>query len=182
VTESILKGIGELTTSALELISSTDFDGDNISKDALEHLGTLIRINHGFLVTLGVSHPRLDRVCELVNFTDIGWTKLTGAGGGGCAITVFRPDVNPETIKELKQQFAAEGFELYETVLGADGVGVLWPAVFRKDANDKSGEEVDQEMFENAVGAEGIEKLVGVEALGNNRQGWKFWKRARRMK
>lgn len=87
-------------------------------------------MNHGFLVSLGVSHPQLERIRELVDYADIGWTKLT-AGGGGCTITIFRQDGKTETIEELEQKFAAEGFRKYETVLGGEGVGVLWPAVFR---------------------------------------------------
>ncbi|CAH0051267.1 unnamed protein product [Clonostachys solani] len=177
VVEPILEGIGEVSKSALELISSTDFDGDNGSINAaVEHLGTLIRINHGFLVSLGVSHPRLERIRELVDYAGIGWTKLTGAGGGGCAITLFRPDVEEETIRELEQKFEAEGFEKYETVLGADGVGVLWPAVFRNEDDDTAAEEIDQEMFEKAEGAQGVDRLVGVGAQ-ENRKGWKFWRR-----
>jgi len=176
MTELILDGIGQLTTSALELISSADFDDNGIS-DALERLGTLICMNHGFLVSLGVSHPRLERIRELVDYADIGWTKLTGAGGGGCAITLFRPGVKDKTIKELERKFTAEGFQKYETILGTDGVGILWPAVFRNGSDGEGGEEINQEKFENAVGVQGIEQLVGV-GVQENREGWKFWTRA----
>jgi mevalonate kinase len=97
MTELILDRIGQLTTSVIELILSTDFN-DN----TLERLGTLIYINHGFLVLLGVSHPRLERIRELVDYADIGWTKLTSARGGGCTIMLFRPNIKGETIKELE--------------------------------------------------------------------------------
>ncbi|OGE51853.1 hypothetical protein PENARI_c012G03451 [Penicillium arizonense] len=174
LTESILNGIGQLTASALQLITSPGFDSQDGISRTLDHLGTLIRINHGFLVSLGVSHPRLERIRELVDYTDIGWTKLTGAGGGGCAITLFKPDVLEETVQELERDLTAEGFRIYETVLGADGVGVLWPAVFRTEG--EGSEEIDQEKFENAPGAKGIEELVGV-GVQENREGWKFWTR-----
>ncbi|KAK3368764.1 mevalonate kinase [Podospora didyma] len=164
MTELILGGIGKLTTCALDHISSADFVGDGAS-DALQRLRTLIGMNHGFLVALGVSHPRLERIRELVDYADIGRTKLTGAGGGGCAITLFRQDVESEAIK-------------YETILGAYGVGVLWPAVFRIGADGKgASEEIVQEKFENADGLEGIEQLVGV-GVREDRAGWKFWTRA----
>ena len=172
ITESILNAIGQLTTSALELILSAEFDNN-----ALERLGTLIRVNHGYLVSLGVSHPRLERIRELVDYADIGWTKLTGAGGGGCAITLFRPDVNGETIKELERKLSMEGFNFYKTILGTEGVGVLWPAVFQNSINRQGGKEIDQEIFENAAGDQGIEQLVGVGEL-ENQGAWKFWSRA----
>lgn len=122
ITETILDGIGKLATSALELISSADFPGP-VTSDTLGCLGDFIGINHGFLVSLGVSHPRLERIRELVDYAHLGWTKLTGAGGGGCAITLFRPDIEDHIIEELERKFTAEGFRKYETILGADGVG-----------------------------------------------------------
>jgi mevalonate kinase len=67
MTELILDGISQLTTSVIELISSADFD-DN----TLERLGTLIYMNHGFLVSLGVSYLRLERIRELIDYADIG--------------------------------------------------------------------------------------------------------------
>jgi len=175
LTDMVLEGIGKVASTALELISSADFYGNSHS-DALGQLGSLIGVNHGLLVSLGVSHPRLERIRELVDHANIGWTKLTGAGGGGCAITLFRPDTKGQTISELEQKLTAEGFTKYETILGADGVGVLWPAVFRNGTDARTGEEIDQEMFENADGVQGIDKLVGV-GVQENREGWKFWTR-----
>ncbi|CAI7677126.1 unnamed protein product [Penicillium pancosmium] len=177
VTESILDAIDQVTCSARSLIEAPDFDG--ASDDTLEHFGTLIRINHGFLVSLGVSHPRLERIRELVDYADIGWTKLTGAGGGGCAITLLRPDAKPEVVRDLEAKLAEEGFAKYESTLGGDGVGVLYPAVLRNGSDEEGGEEIDQQKFENAEGPEGIERLVGVGASAQERrEGWKFWKRA----
>lgn len=175
VTESILNAIDQVTCSAHRLIDDPEFDGT--SEETLSHFGTLIRINHGFLVSLGVSHPRLERIRELVDYADIGWTKLTGAGGGGCAITLLRPDAQPEAVKDLEKKLAQEGFSKYETTLGGDGIGVLWPAVLRNGTDEEGGEEIDQQKFENAEGPEGIERLVGV-GFHEKREGWKFWKRA----
>ncbi|RMZ71970.1 Mevalonate kinase [Pyrenophora seminiperda CCB06] len=174
ITESLLRGIGQLTTTAIELIRSANFGSVNNEEfNDVEHLGTLMRMNHGLLVSLGVSHPKLERVRALVDHSGIGWTKLTGAGGGGCAITLCRNDVD-ETLQELEQQFKPEGFQIYKTVLSADGVGVLWPAVLRDETGAEAAEPIDQAKFENAVDMEGIEKLVGV-GMELHRAGWKFW-------
>ena len=125
----MLESINTVTESAHDLISSTPRDGHD--QASLRHLGELIRINHGLLVSLGASHPRLERIRELVDHAGIGWTKLTGAGGGGCAITMLKPEVDASGIKGLRAALEAEDFEIYQTMLGAEGVGVLWPAVFR---------------------------------------------------
>ncbi|KAF2031786.1 mevalonate kinase [Setomelanomma holmii] len=89
LTENILNGIGLVTESAHKLLTSPDFDPT--SHASLKYLGELVTVNHGLLVSLGVSHPKLERIREIIDHTGIGWTKLTGAGGGGCAITILKP-------------------------------------------------------------------------------------------
>lgn len=89
LTENILNAIGLVTESAHKLLTSPDFD--STSHASLKYLGELVTINHGLLVSLGVSHPKLERIREIIDHTGIGWTKLTGAGGGGCAITILKP-------------------------------------------------------------------------------------------
>jgi mevalonate kinase len=194
----ILNGIDEVTKAAHALLTSDDFDPDDPA--SLKHLGELITVNHGLLVSLGVSHPKLERIRALIDHAGIGWTKLTGAGGGGCAITILKPaslmsdaaDSNsPPTpgalrkrskstvIHHLERQLEAEGFEKFETMLGGDGVGVLWPAVLQNESGEEGGEEIDQDKFLEAVGNEGIEALVGVNmsrAEDSVREGWKFWR------
>jgi len=52
----------------------------------------LIRDNHAHLVTLGVSHPSLEMIVASTGSKPFNLaTKLTGAGGGGCALTLI-PD------------------------------------------------------------------------------------------
>lgn len=174
VAESMLDCIDQVTQSAHDFIMEGRFDRE--SDEAMEHFGTLLRINHGLLVSLGVSHPRLERIRELVDHTGSGWTKLTGAGGGGCAITLLKRNRDPESLRQLEQRLDDEGYERYETTLGGDGVGVLWPAVLKNGSDEEGGEEIDQQKFENAQGAVGIERLVGV-GVQEKREGWKFWRR-----
>jgi len=95
LTENILDAIGLVTESAHKLLTSPDFD--STSHASLKHLGELVTINHGLLVSLGVSHPKLERIREIIDHTGIGWTKLTGAGGGGCAITILKPQPPSQT-------------------------------------------------------------------------------------
>ena len=49
-------------------------------------------------------------------------SKLTGAGGGGCAITYVRPDTPAATITAVRDALAARGFESFETEVGGPGV------------------------------------------------------------
>ncbi|KAH7336529.1 mevalonate kinase-like protein [Rhexocercosporidium sp. MPI-PUGE-AT-0058] len=176
ITDSIINAIEKVADSAVELIGDEDFDSEELS--CLESLGKLMTINHGLLVALGVSHPRLERIRELVDHEGIGWTKLTGAGGGGCAITLLKPDTPAEKMQHLATTLQEEGYNQFETTLGCDGVGVLWPAVLKNGSeDDMGGEEIDQDKFLNAEGIEGVEALVGVHGeSGEDREAWKFWR------
>ncbi|KAI5358379.1 putative ribosomal protein S5 domain 2-type [Septoria linicola] len=187
VVENTLNAIDSITRSVYERVQSDDFDPG--SNESIAHLGELMSINHGLLTSLGVSHPRLERLRYLVDQAGVGWTKLTGAGGGGCAITLLKPDL-PEVapndrrqsmsqlngdaaygdklspMEQLDKDLKAEGFVKYATTLGGDGVGVLYPAVI----ND---EEIDLEMFLTADGREGVEDLVGGK---DDEEAWKYWR------
>ena len=187
VAERILNAIDGVTESAHSLIEEEGFDAKDPTY--ISRLGELMTLNHGLLYSLGVSHPKLERLRHLVDQSGVGWTKLTGAGGGGCAITLLRPeepttkdaaeDSHGSALEKLEQQLQDEGFEKFETTLGGDGVGVLWPAVLHNGSDEQGGEEIDQEKFMAVEGREGVERLVGV--LGNGaggavREGWKFWR------
>jgi len=173
---TILDAMDKVTDAASELIEEKSFD--NKSVEDLSKVGELMTINHGLLNSLGVSHPRLERVRELVDHAGIGWTKLTGAGGGGCSITLLRPDVSAEKLQKLEGQLEAENYAKFETTLGGDGIGVLWPAVLKNgtEEDDEGGMEIDLEKFLEAEGTEGVEKLVGVHGDTGEREGWKFWR------
>lgn len=173
VTETTLNSIDTVTMSAYKLITSDGFNPQ--SKKNLDHLGDLFQINHGLLVSLGVSHPKLEHIREMVDYSDIGWTKLTGAGGGGCAIALLRPEIDQAALEKLEQKFKQAGFEQYKTTLGGDGVGILYPAVLNNGSEELGGEEIDQQKFLNAPTAEDLEQLVGV-GLMEKRPEWKFWR------
>jgi mevalonate kinase len=168
----MLDTIDKITNEAHDIISDPDFSS-HPGSSYIVRLGELIRINHGILMSLGVSHPKLERIRELIDHAGIGWTKLTGAGGGGCSITLLKPNVKPTVMKDLEDRISEEGFERYETTLGGSGVGVLWPALTHCDIQGDDVE-ITQDMFLNAEGVEGVESLVGVNSQGKRK--WRFWR------
>lgn len=57
---------------------------------------TLIDENHRLLDQLGVSHPSLEAVRRITGAEPYNLaTKLTGAGGGGCAVTLVPDSASP---------------------------------------------------------------------------------------
>ncbi|KAI8340598.1 mevalonate kinase-like protein [Chlamydoabsidia padenii] len=84
-------------------------------------LEELIDINHCLLYALGVSHPSLERIRSITGGHGFA-TKLTGAGGGGCAVTIIRDDVDQATIDKVMDLLGKEGFDCYQTSVGGAGV------------------------------------------------------------
>lgn len=141
VTKHLLNGIEQITREAYELLgfleeeNTAEIYSNSKQSDYLNRLLKLVGINHGLLYSLGVSHPKLEQVRNAGEELKIGETKLTGAGGGGCAITLLHDDhdslANPQgtieqRLEKFKQLLESEefGFEIFETVLGGPGVGI----------------------------------------------------------
>ena len=157
VATCILEAIGQVTASVHSLISHESFDASH--PDSITKLGELIRLNHGLLATLGVSHPRLERIRELIDHRDLGWSKLTGGGGGGCAFAVLDPGIAHDKIEQVEQTLQEEGYGRYETLLGGKGVGFL------NLAKEETKEvEVTQDTIRNAKDPQAVEDHVGITA------------------
>lgn len=160
----ILDAIGKITEAVYALLTLDDFDVND--SETMQRLGEMTRANHGLLVTLGVSHPKLERIRELIDHAGIGWTKLTGAGGGGCAFTILKREASPEVLHRLEGDLDAEGFARYSTLLGGEGVGLLKPVCVR-------GQEITQGKFLKASGSKRVERLVG-DSRGEKSE-WNYW-------
>ncbi|KAG4303751.1 hypothetical protein PORY_002847 [Pneumocystis oryctolagi] len=88
-------------------------------------VGTLMRINHDLLCALGVGHEKFTKIVKIANDCNIGWTKLTGAGGGGCVMVLLREELNDRDIHAFEVELMSNGFEVYKVILGDKGVGIL---------------------------------------------------------
>ncbi|KAF4589187.1 mevalonate kinase [Ophiocordyceps camponoti-floridani] len=169
VVASLLEAMDQVTGSADILLASRAMQAPESVKSATDretgHLGELMRINHGLLVSLGVSHPRIERVRELVDHNGLGWTKLTGSGGGGCCIALKQPGVSEDDLSALRRRLLDENYQLLETTLGGEGVGLL--------CNGARESDIDVDDFVAAEDTDGIEVVINRgKARG---EGWKFW-------
>lgn len=86
-------------------------------------LEELIDMNQHHLNALGVGHASLDRLCQVTTAHGL-HSKLTGAGGGGCGITLLRPDLERPEVEATKRALSGCGFDCWETSIGAPGVSV----------------------------------------------------------
>lgn len=93
---------------------------------ALEHyfmLEELIDMNQHLLNALGLGHTSLDQLCQMTMAHGL-HSKLTGAGCGGCGITLLRPDLEGPKVEAAKQALISYGFDCWETSLGAPGISI----------------------------------------------------------
>lgn len=137
----ILEAIQSISDEAKRALSDPE-----LSRDALiSGLSGLIDENHAHLIALGVSHPVLEQIREITAAKPYGLhTKLTGAGGGGCAVTLIPDGKNPVFLRcsnraelisrtgfrdsstsALLTALREAGFEPYLTSVGGSGLGVL---------------------------------------------------------
>ncbi|KAM9446937.1 mevalonate kinase [Clarias gariepinus] len=84
-------------------------------------LEDLIDINQQHLNVMGVGHTSLNTLCELTLAHGL-HSKLTGAGGGGCAITLLTPETDESVVRDVMEELRRVGFDCWETSIGASGV------------------------------------------------------------
>lgn len=159
-TGCILESMEAIAREAYNLMLRPFFDNDSKVR-----LMELIRINHGLLVALGVSHPNLERIKLYCDELKIGETKLTGAGGGGCAITLLNENITQDTYDELNAKFEQHGFQTFKTTLGGKGVGLLM------NPSKEFSEYLSVESFVNFKTTNEIETSIGCSSV----ESWKYW-------
>lgn len=94
--------------------------GEMDTHQVTSELEELVDMNHCLLHGLGVSHPSLETVRSVTEAHGVK-TKLTGAGGGGCAVSIIRDDISEETLDAVTKELQSHGYDCYQTSLG--GVG-----------------------------------------------------------
>ena len=76
---------------------------DAIKERNLQSLGELMSLNHGMLVSIGVSSITIDNLIYAAKKGGALGAKLTGAGGGGCIIALWTTDRIDTVIEEMSK-------------------------------------------------------------------------------
>lgn len=116
-------------------------------------------INHGLLCALGVGHPALTKVVETSARHGGMACKLTGAGGGGCAITLL-PEGSTH-VEPLRDALCAMGFDSYISKVGGHGVKwhVAYPPTLDKSAMRK-GQDVSHDSTMTSADANDVNRTA----------------------
>ncbi|XP_066600603.1 mevalonate kinase [Prorops nasuta] len=117
-----IDSIAKYAVVILKKIRDMPEDSPEFKQD-YEELMKLINLNHGLLSTCEVSHHSLDGIC--CHAKNYGYAaKLTGAGGGGYAYILLRPDTQSEDISRMSHKLVADGYNISLTALGCPGVQI----------------------------------------------------------
>lgn len=120
----ILEVIQNITDEAKRALADHELPRDKL----LSILSALILENHKHLKNLGVSHSALEKIKDLTAAKPYQLsTKLTGAGGGGCTVTLVPDDFRDQDLQLLMNALICENFQPYLTSVGGSGLGILPP-------------------------------------------------------
>ncbi|OYT50899.1 MAG: mevalonate kinase [Desulfurococcales archaeon ex4484_204] len=106
---AIMEAIGRVTKEAEEALARED----------LRRVGELMNLNHGLLEALGVSNKKLSEMVYAARSAGALGAKLTGAGGGGCAIAL-----TPEAQDRVEVAMRLYASITMKAKFGAPGVEV----------------------------------------------------------
>ncbi|KAJ3270218.1 hypothetical protein HDV01_007677 [Terramyces sp. JEL0728] len=115
----VIHAIGSISESCAELFSNTS-KAEQIYSD----LAVLVNMNQQLLVCAGMSHPVIDTLCATSARYGL-TTKLTGAGGGGCCLTLIDKDASQEKINGLLNAFTNLQVDSFYTKVGVTGVQAI---------------------------------------------------------
>ncbi|CAL1536173.1 unnamed protein product [Lymnaea stagnalis] len=119
VMEPIINAVEAITKRTEDLFK---FSADTMSPDDVKTLGDLIDLNQNLLNAMGVGHPTLDRIVAAAKKHGF-YSKLTGAGGGGCAFVLIPPDTSDSHLQYFNQDLNDQGFDVrWKTTVGGQGV------------------------------------------------------------
>ncbi len=111
--ENKIKNKKQIYRPIIESIGKTSENGIISYKNKnLKKLGALMNVNHNLLKILNLSSDKINKLTKICKNHDVLGSKITGAGGGGCIITLTSNG------KKLKDSLSEEADKTFTTKIG----------------------------------------------------------------
>ncbi|KAL4578068.1 hypothetical protein LXL04_014183 [Taraxacum kok-saghyz] len=105
--------------STIQLSSSNDLAV--VEKE--EKVEELMEMNQGLLQCMGVSHPSIETVISTTHKYKLS-SKLTGAGGGGCVLTLLPALLSASVVDAVTAELEQRGFRCFHAGIGGGGLEI----------------------------------------------------------
>eukprot|EP00252_Welwitschia_mirabilis_P001057 TRINITY_DN11025_c0_g1_i1.p1 TRINITY_DN11025_c0_g1~~TRINITY_DN11025_c0_g1_i1.p1 ORF type:complete len:396 (+),score=69.42 TRINITY_DN11025_c0_g1_i1:263-1450(+) len=119
---AVFTAVDNITEEIAEIIQSSATDDASICENEGK-LEELMEMNQGLLQCMGVSHPAIEAILQTTSRYKLS-SKLTGAGGGGCVLTLLPRLLSAKVIDKLKADLENQGFQSFSATTGGKGVEI----------------------------------------------------------
>ncbi len=93
----------------------------SLTNNDLENLGILMNQNHNLLTRFSISTPAIDKVVQICKTEGSLGTKITGAGGGGCMLSLI-DNSDPVIVNRLLERLSSLNLNYFFTNLDHNGL------------------------------------------------------------
>lgn len=119
---AVFDAVNAISEEMAEIIQAPFSDDASITAQEGK-LEELMEMNQGLLQCMGVCHPAIKQVLQTTSRYKL-YSKLTGAGGGGCVLTLLPKLLSGKTVEKVKVDLESQGFQCFLATIGGEGVQV----------------------------------------------------------
>ncbi|KAI3669179.1 hypothetical protein L6452_40405 [Arctium lappa] len=121
---SVFNAVESISNELTSIIQSSS-DDDLAALEKEKRVEELMEMNQGLLQCMGVSHASIETVLQTTSKHKL-TSKLTGAGGGGCVLTLL-PALLPATvIDKVIEELEHCGFQCFIAEIGGNGLEICF--------------------------------------------------------
>ncbi|XP_042434449.1 mevalonate kinase-like isoform X1 [Zingiber officinale] len=141
-TKALVAGVSERTSRHQDAMASVFAAVDSISKELSaiiqsavpddisitereEKIKELMEMNQGLLQCMGVSHASIETVIRTTLKYKLA-SKLTGAGGGGCVLTLLPTSLSSSVLDKVIAELESCGFQCLRAEVGGEGLEICF--------------------------------------------------------
>nr|AQT03469.1 mevalonate kinase [Ginkgo biloba] len=121
---AVFTAVNAISEEMAEIIQAPFSDDISISEQEGK-MEELMEMNQGLLQCMGVSHSAIEAVLQTTSRYKL-CSKLTGAGGGGCVLTLLPKLLSGKVVDKVKADLESQGFQCFLATIGGEGVQVCF--------------------------------------------------------